>query len=80
MATGTGLTYRWQRSPDSVAWFDLSDGPIPDAGNGGTYSGCTTNTLHLSNSTGLNGTFWRCVVTQGNGGKLATAYAYLTVS
>lgn len=65
-------TYQWQLSTDSGAnWSNLS--------NGGVYSGATTATLAISNSTGLNGKRYRCVCSNRRGNLTSTS-ATLTVT
>ncbi|MBN1340800.1 MAG: hypothetical protein JXA03_15835 [Bacteroidales bacterium] len=56
VATGTGLSYRWQFSPDNGSnWFDLN--------NTTPYSGVTTATLYISNTPyNLTGYQYRCRV------------------
>jgi hypothetical protein len=54
---GYGLTYQWQ------LWGGSSFSNV----SGGVYSNVTTNTLNISNSTGLNGKIYRCLVTDING-------------
>ncbi len=49
------LLYQWQTKTQTTDWVDLTD----DA----TYSGSNTDILSVSNSTGLDATQWRCVVT-----------------
>ncbi len=56
-ATGTGLTYQWQENQSS---------DFVNITNGGVYSGATTNTLSISNGTGMDGYTYKCMVT-GNG-------------
>src|ERR1035437_7738307 len=52
------LTYQWQVSTDGgVTWNNVV--------NGGVYGGATTATLNISNTTGLNGNQYRCVVGGG---------------
>ena len=55
-ATGNGISYRWQISPDNGGnWFDLN--------NGGHYSGVTNATLNVSNAEyDMNGNQYRCRV------------------
>ena len=58
IATGTPtLAYQWNVSTDG--------GGSWSAAAGGVYSGNTTSTLSISNSTGLNGYQYQCVVTNG---------------
>ncbi len=57
-ATGLNLMLQWQASGNAGAtWFNLTNGPI--------FSGVTTNTLSISNTTGLNGFIFRLVATTG---------------
>ena len=65
-ATGTSLTYQWQ-----LATTNLTNNAI--------YSGVTTPKLVISNSTGLSGGSYRCVVSGGFGTLNSTA-ATLTVT
>ncbi|HEX6428650.1 MAG TPA: hypothetical protein VF008_13235, partial [Niastella sp.] len=60
--TATGpATFQWQVSTNS-------GGPYTNVTNSATYSGATTVTLTISNVTiGLNGNWYRCVVTDGTG-------------
>lgn len=67
----TALSYQWQSSPDGVTWTNLTDT--------GVYSTTTTATLNISDSTGLNGTKYRCVVTDTAGTAYSSA-ATLTVA
>lgn len=71
---GGSLTYQWQISTDAgVTWGNVS--------NGGVYSGATTVTLAISNSTGLNGRRYRCLVTSSLTAPVATSNsATLTVA
>jgi len=67
------LTYRWQYSTNSGGtWTSL-------LADGGVYTGTQTNALHISNSTGLNGNYYRCIVTATNGTVNSNA-GVLTVS
>lgn len=53
-ATGAGLTYQWQ--------VNTGNG-FTNLGNGGVYSGVSTNTLNITGATlGMNGYTYRCVV------------------
>jgi hypothetical protein len=54
-----GATYQWQQKTGAASYVDIA--------NGGVYSTATTNTLNISNSTGLNGVEYRCVVTNAGG-------------
>lgn len=60
------LSYQWQISTDAgVTFGNLS--------NGGVYSGATTATLTISNSTGLNGRRYRCLVSSSLTAPTATS-------
>lgn len=49
------LTYQWQLSTDDGDnWANITDA--------GVYSGATTDTLAISDNTGLDGNLYRCVV------------------
>jgi hypothetical protein len=50
-----GATYQWQQKTGAAAYANIA--------NGGVYSTATTATLNISNSTGLNGVKYRCVIT-----------------
>lgn len=64
-------TYQWQISNDSGAtWSNLT--------NTGVYTNVTTATMNISNSTGLNGKYYRCLVTNSVGTS-TTTNAILTV-
>ena len=67
-ATGAGLTYRWQyRTSSTGSWKN----------SGAT--GCSTATLTVTPSTGMNGYQYRCVIVDANGTKLISSAATLTV-
>jgi hypothetical protein len=56
VATGAGLTYRWQVNPLSGVYTNVS--------NAALYSGYLTNTLTFTNpSASMNGYQYRCIVT-----------------
>ncbi len=67
----TAITYQWQISTDNVSFSNLS--------NAGVYSGVTTNTMAISNSTGLNGKYYRCIATNASGSTNSTG-VLLTVT
>jgi hypothetical protein len=72
IATGTSLTYQWQRKIGSV-WTDQ----VANA----TYTTTTAATMGVSNSTGLTGTNFRCVVTGSSGAaQVKSSTAKLTVA
>jgi hypothetical protein len=60
VATGTTPTYQWQLRTGGL-------GSYANVSNGGVYTNATTATLNISNSTGLNGNVYRCVVTNSGG-------------
>ena len=72
-ATGTALTYQWQRYNGSNTYVNLTNGVIA-AGTfvaGGTYSGTTTATVTITNPTSNTASatdpaLYRCVVSSGN--------------
>lgn len=73
VAVPAGATYVWQQKTGTAAYANIS--------NGGVYSGATTATLSISNSTGLNGVKYRCVITNAAGTAQVTSKgAELTVA
>jgi hypothetical protein len=70
----TPSAYQWQlRTPAGSGYTNIT--------NGGVYTNATTATLNISNSTGLNGNRYRCVVLNGAGTASATSRgALLTVA
>jgi len=74
VATGTGtLTYQWQESTNATFTSPVT------LTNTGVYSGVTTNTLSISNTTGLGTRYYRAVVT-GTCGSVNTTGALLTLN
>lgn len=72
-AIGTAnLSYQWALSIDGIVWGNTTDGVI--------YSGSTTNNLVISNTTGMNGSRYRVLVTDGNGQTNTSNQAFLTVT
>ena len=70
-ATGTGVQYQWQINTGS-GFINLS--------NGGVYSGATTGTLVVSNTTvTLSGYQYRCVVSGTCGASVNSSNVTLTV-
>jgi hypothetical protein len=69
--TGTGgtLTYQWQ--VDSGSGFG-------NISNGGVNSGATTDTLAISDNTGLDGNEYRCVVSATGADSVTSSAATLT--
>ncbi len=72
-ATGTGLTYQWQYSPDAgTSWHNVA--------NGGVYSNATTSTLNITNITySMNDNLYRCKVSGTCNPAVTTGDALLTV-
>jgi hypothetical protein len=71
---GGSLSYQWQISTDGGTSYS-------NVSNGGVYSGATTVTLAISNSTGLNTRRYRCLVTSTLTAPVATSNgALLTVA
>jgi hypothetical protein len=71
VATGqTALSYQWA-SNSGAGYSNLSNSP--------PYSNVTTATMNISNSTGLNGYLFHCLVTDSNG-VVTSSPATLTVS
>ena len=66
-ATGAGLTYRWQ--------YKAPDGTWKNSG----ATGCSTATLTVKPTAGMNGYQYRCVIVDANGAKLISTAATLTV-
>ena len=64
-ASGTGLSYQWQKNSANIA-------------NGGHYSGVTTTTLTVSSADASDAASYRCVVTNAGGSATSNAAA-LTV-
>ena len=53
------FTYQWQRAANTI---DATAGYWSNISNGGIYTTAGTGTLNLSNTSGLNGNVFRCVV------------------
>ena len=53
------FTYQWQRAANTI---DATAGYFANISTGGIFSTATTGTLNLSNTSGLNGNVFRCVV------------------
>lgn len=68
-----GSTYQWQLQTGGT-------GAYANISNGGVYSTATTATLNISNSTGLTGNRYRCVVGNGGTAQVKTNGAKLTVA
>lgn len=76
VASGTGLTYKWQ-----VNSAELGAGIYTDVTDAGVYTGATTPTLSIAGATvGMNGYYYRCLVSDGtctttSGAVTLTVYA-----
>ena len=53
------FTYQWQRAANTI---DATAGYFANISTGGIFTTATTGTLNLSNTSGLNGNVFRCVV------------------
>ena len=72
-AAGGTATFQWAVSTDSGTTFaNITDG--------GVYSGATTSTLAISDSTGLDGYQYRVVVSATGAGDVTSDAATLTVA
>lgn len=69
--TGTGgtITYLWQVSTNGITWNSAS---------GGVYSGGNTDTLAISDNTGLDGYNYRCLLNATGADQVVSAVATLT--
>ena len=67
VATGDGLTYRWQYKEPNGSWTNSNT------------SGCKTDTLTVAASAHRNGFQYRCVVTDQYGNKVTSDAAALTI-
>ena len=54
-------TYQWQRSPDNVTWYTITN----NNPTGVTYTGTTTNTLSIIGTAAVSNYYYRCAVTAG---------------
>lgn len=66
--TGQTLAYQWEEN-NTIAWATISDA--------GVYTGTTTNTLSVSDVTGLDGYEYRVVVSGDSGADAVTSDAAL---
>lgn len=66
--SGAPSAYQWQVRP-------AAGGQYTNIANGGVYSTATTSILNISNTTGLNGNRYRCVVLNATGTASATSNA-----
>lgn len=69
--TSGTLTYQWQVN---------TGGGYANVSNGGVYSGATTVTLSISDSSGLDGYLYRCVVSVTGAVDVNSSAATLTVT
>jgi len=74
VASGTGLGYSWQEATNATFTTGLVT-----LSNTGVYSGTNTATLTISDNTGLNGRYYRVIVSNTAGGVTSTG-ALLTVT
>jgi hypothetical protein len=72
VATGAGLTYQWQQSPDGIAAFT-------NIVNNGVYNNATTANLLLYPTTSMNGYYFRCIVSGTCAPSITTSNAILTI-
>jgi len=70
------FTYQWQRAANTI---DATAGYFANLSTGGIFSTATTGTLNLSNTSGLNGNVFRCVV-GGNQGADQNTSATATIT
>ena len=59
-----GATYQWQVKVGAAAYVNVT--------NAGVYTGATTATLSISDSTGLDGNMYQCVATNNTSGAVVT--------
>jgi len=77
-ATGTGLTYQWQRGIAGT-YTNITAATTPN--DGCTYSGFTGVTLTITNPTvGMNGYTYRCVVSSGACSSTSDGNATLSIN
>jgi hypothetical protein len=70
------FTYQWQRAANAI---DATAGYFANISTGGIFTTATTGTLNLSNTSGLNGNVFRCVV-GGNQGADQNTSATATIT
>lgn len=68
----TSLSYQWAESNDSGTTYS-------NLANAGVFSNVTTNSMNISNSTGLNGKYFHCFAIDSNGHAISNA-GVLTVT
>lgn len=69
---GTNLSYQWQFSPNGTSFINCTNGSI--------YTGVFTNSLTVTNTVGLDGYFYRCIISGPCSSQLNSFNAQLTVN
>jgi hypothetical protein len=72
-AGGGALSYQWEKLNTSTKNYEILT-------NTGVYSGVTTNTLDISNTTGFNGATYRVIVSAANAVSITSVAVKLIVS
>lgn len=63
--SGATITFQWQESPNNIVFANLSDA--------GVYTGTTSNTLVISDSTGLQDYYYKLVISGDGGADINTS-------
>ena len=71
------FTYQWQRAANTI---DATAGYFANISTGGIFTTATTGTLNLSNTSGLNGNVFRCVVGTADQGADQNTSATATIT
>lgn len=71
------FTYQWQRAANVI---DATAGYFANISTGGIFTTATTGTLNLSNTSGLNGNVFRCVVGTADQGADQNTSATATIT
>ena len=71
------FTYQWQRAANII---DATAGYFANISTGGIFTTATTGTLNLSNTSGLNGNVFRCVVGTADQGADQNTSATATIT
>ena len=71
------FTYQWQRAANII---DATAGYFANVSTGGIFTTATTGTLNLSNTSGLNGNVFRCVVGTADQGADQNTSATATIT
>ena len=71
------FTYQWQRAANTI---DATAGYFANVSTGGIFTTATTGTLNLSNTSGLNGNVFRCVVGTADQGADQNTSATATIT